>query len=388
MDNRVYVISCHDYAEAGRKVPELLEWMGGMNHYVSPGETIILKPNLLQMASPERAVTTHPDIIASVGRLVSESGANPVIADSPGAGLANSRAVLKMLYQICHMDRAATDGSAVLNWNLSTRVVSFPEGRLIRRFELIEPAAEADGIINLCKMKTHSFMGMTGAVKNLFGVITGLTKPGYHAKLQDTGRFAGMLLDLMDLVSPRLSIMDAVIGMEGNGPHAGSPRHVGYLFAAINPLAIDVLVSECMGLPPEKNAVLSEARNRGLSPLRMEDLEIIGERPSPIPIPDFRLPDTFFTGAGFGMLPPFLAKTALSLIRNGITMRPYIHKDRCIACGQCSRACPVHVISINNGRFAQINHNACIRCYCCHEMCPENAISLKQGWLSPILGRL
>jgi len=249
---------------------------------------------------------------------------------------------------------------------------------LIKRFEIITPVLEADGLINLCKLKTHGFMSMTGAVKNLFGVIPGRTKPGYHAKLSHPDRFAAMLLDLAEYISPRLSIMDAVIGMEGNGPSGGNPKKAGFLLAATNPLALDVAAGEMMGLRKKDNPILSEAERRGLKPVYPDDIELVGADFKDLKIPGFVLPKTIVKGSGFG-IPSVLGNLVRSLLVKAATLKPVINRDKCTACGACRDACPVKVITLIDNCYARIDPKNCIRCYCCHEMCQYDAVELRSS---------
>lgn len=389
MEKSVYVVTCPTYQQAEEKIARLLEMMGGIERFVRPGEKIALKVNLLRPAKPEQAITTHPAIAAAVGKLVKQTGAVPVIVDSPGGGHQHTKKELDKLYRTCGMYQAA--GKAGIEASLDTRyeVVSFPEGKLIKRIEVITPVREADGVINLCKMKTHMFMFMTGAVKNNFGIIPGISKPGYHAKLADTGHFAGMLLDLAAYVKPRLSIMDAVLSLEGDGPGtAGTPRQAGLLLASVNPLALDVVASEIMGIPRSQNPVLLEAEKRGLAPTTISEIEVIGADIRDIRIPDYKMPSTILGGIGFGLL-NWWQKMLVPLFKNGMSVAPSVIKKQCIACGICRDSCPEHVITIEqNGRkYAKIHPQNCIRCYCCHELCPQKAIELKQSLLYRIVNR-
>ena len=168
VENNVYAVPCQNYQYIGEKIADLFELMGGIDRFVSKEETIILKANLLMAADPEKVVTTHPSLITAVGRLVKAQGARPIIADSPGAGYAHSKLTLKRLYRKCGMDGAAQEGAFEVNYDTSYQAVSYSEGTLIKRFEVITPILKASGVFNLCKLKTHSFMRMTGAVKNIF----------------------------------------------------------------------------------------------------------------------------------------------------------------------------------------------------------------------------
>ncbi|MGD9344688.1 MAG: DUF362 domain-containing protein [Candidatus Aminicenantes bacterium] len=378
---KVYIVHCEDYDLAEKKMVELIEKMGGIDKFVSPNESVVLKTNLLAAAKPEKAVTTHPAIVSSVARMAKDINALPIIADSPGSGYPYTGKMLERTYRTTALDQVAEEVGVDLNFDTSFQIVSYPDGKYFKRFEIITPVHKADTVINLCKLKTHGFMHMTGAVKNIFGVIPGLTKPGYHAKLQTKSHFANMLIDLCDYISPRLSIMDAVIGMEGNGPHSGETRAVGLIIASTSPLAIDVVAGEIMGLPKDKNPVLVEAEKRGLSPVTLEELELIGADPQDLRISDFKLPSTVpgLHDRIFGRLYP--------IFRNAFSVSPRIIESKCVSCGTCRDACPMHVITVVDKTPARIDTKNCIRCYCCHEMCPHDAIELHSSRFYRLLNR-
>jgi uncharacterized protein (DUF362 family)/NAD-dependent dihydropyrimidine dehydrogenase PreA subunit len=383
MDNTVYIVQCKDYSDIDNQTAALINLMGGMKRFAKSGEKIVLKPNLLRNAGPDTAVCTHPSLIAAVGGLAKAQGAKPVIADSPGGGYRYIKKTLNSIYDTSGMQEAARQAGIELNWDTSSRPVSSPEGTFIKHFDIITPVIEADAIINLCKMKTHVFTGMTGAVKNIFGVVPGLSKPGYHAKLQDVQRFAGMLLDLVQYVSPRLSIMDAVVAMEGDGPGAGDPRPVGLLMGSTNPLALDVVANEIMGLDRLKNPVLLEAERRALNPWRLEDVEVIGENVAGVKVADFKPPQISAGKFGYDRMPWYL-RLIEPMFKNAFTARPRVIWHRCIGCGTCIEGCPVGAVSWVKEK-AYIDDEKCIRCYCCHEMCPEEAIGLFSSWLNQLI---
>ena len=384
MDNTVYIVTCKDYKQIQAKLTDLMDLMGGMQRFAHSGEKIVLKVNLLREARPEAAVTTHPSVVAVVARLAKQEGATPIIADSPGGGYRYSAKTLDKIYRTCGMHQAARQAEVEVNWDTTARPVSYAEGQLTKHFDIITPVYDAQAVFNLCKMKTHVFTGMTGAVKNIFGVIPGLSKPGYHAKLNNVQRFAGMLLDLAAYVSPRLTIMDAVVAMEGDGPGAGDPRPVGLLLGSKNPLALDVVAGEIMNLDRTRNPILVEADRRGLSPIRIEDIEIIGADLAAVQVPDFKQPQT--SARRFGLDPgPWYQRMIEPMFKHAFTVRPKVMWHRCIACGTCIEGCPVEAISFVKER-AFIDDDKCIRCYCCHEVCPEEAIGLYSSWLYRLIG--
>lgn len=377
---KVYVVRCESYEQAEKKTAELIDLMGGMQSFARPGENIVLKPNLLAASEPDRAVTTHSAVVAAVARMTKASGAEALIVDSPGSGYPYTEKTLRKTYTATGMDEAASSAGVALNYDTSHEVVSFTGGSRFKRFEIISPILRADAVFNLCKLKTHSFMFMTCAVKNCFGVISGLSKPGYHAKLQERSHFANMLLDLAAFVAPRISILDAVVGMEGNGPHAGETRPIGLLLGSSSPLALDVVAGEIMGLPQTSNPVLIEAERRGL-PASLGQIELVGIEPSELKAAGFKLPPTIpkMHERLFGLLYP--------IVKRGFSVKPRILAGKCESCGACRDACPVQVITVERDSPARIDHSGCIRCYCCHEMCPHDAIELHSGLLYRLLNR-
>ena len=383
MDNKVYIVKCQDYEGVEDKVKALLNLMGGMGRFAKQGESIVLKANLLREARPEQAVSTHPSMVAAVASLAKEQGAVPIIADSPGGGYRYTAKTLDKIYHTSGMHQAAEQAGIDVNWDTTARPVSYPDGILTKHFDIITPVVEANGLFNLCKMKTHLFTVMTGAIKNTFGVIPGLSKPGYHAKLQDVQRFAGMLLDLSQYVSARLTIMDAVWAMEGDGPGAGDPRQVGLLIGSENPLALDVVANEIMGLDRKENPIILEAERRTLKPNRLEDIEIIGANLAEVIVPDFKPPQLSAGRFGYDRMPWYL-RMIEPMFKNAFTVRPRVIWHRCIACGTCIEGCPVEAIDFVKEK-AFIDDNKCIRCYCCHEMCPEEAIGLYSSWLYQLI---
>ena len=239
---------------------------------------------------------------------------------------------------------------------------------------------ECDVVISVPKLKTHGLMRFTGAVKNLFGTVPGTIKAGYHVKLQTADRFAEMLLDLVSFVRPALTVMDAVVGMDGDGPSAGRPFPIGAIMAAADPVAMDVAALSLVGHDPMSVLTVSRAVERGWTTGQAGDLEVVGDNLATLRVGGFRLP------AGgrseMDMVPTFLLPLGTRLL----VASPHV-TARCIGCGLCIENCPVQTIAQVDGR-ARIQLADCIRCYCCHELCPEQAIELHQPWLGRTLANL
>jgi ferredoxin len=182
--------------------------------------------------------------------------------------------------------------------------------------------------------------------------------------------------------------MDAVVAMEGDGPNSGTPRHVGWLLASANPLALDAIAGEMIGLPWAQNPLLVEAEARDVFPANAVDVQLEGATLDELRVKDFAHPSARAAGVGIAEA-TWWQKPVTWLMRQALTARPLVTQERCVACGACIRACPMDVITLEEtggGRCAQIDDSGCIRCYCCHEMCPEDAIELYTGLLGRIAG--
>lgn len=374
--SRVYIARCPNYdrrtVEAALR--ESLQAFTGDQALIEPGQRVILKVNLLQGQPPEKAVTTHPALVAAVARWVREAGATPIIADSPG-GLFTPR-VLRRVYRVSGMMAAAEEGGAILNYDIGSVRLPCPEGHLIKMVDAMKVVVEADAIISLPKLKTHGLTLFTGATKNLFGTVPGLTKAGYHTKLPIVHEFSEMLIDILSYYKPVLTIMDAVVGMEGDGPSGGDPRHIGLLLTSTDGVALDVVATSIVGMSPLDVPPIAAAARRGLSSGRVEDVEILGNRLDEVKVAGFKRPRT--ASRDVKKLPAFVR----GWVTRQLLASPHAG-SRCTACGVCVENCPVQAITIVDER-AYMDLTLCIRCYCCHELCPEGAVELHQ----PLLGRL
>jgi uncharacterized protein (DUF362 family)/NAD-dependent dihydropyrimidine dehydrogenase PreA subunit len=369
---KVSIAKCDSYdaAKVRSAVEESVNLLGGIGQFISPGDKVFLKVNLLMPKAPDDAVTTHPSVVKAVIQLLEGAGAKVVVGDSPAMGFTKQR--LEKCYKKSQMYEAIEGTKAELNWNLGTVRVSYPEGKLIKNFEIIEVAASANKIVSLPKLKTHSFTIFTGAVKIHYGLIPGYSKAAYHAKLPDAKDFSEMLLDVALWAKPALVIMDGIIGMEGAGPSGGDPKKIGAILASADPTAMDVVATTLVKMDPLGVPTISNAVARGISTGKIGDVDVVGAS-----LEDFAEVKFKCTKAKVSNLP---AAAPEFLIRRW-TRRPVPDPARCIACGECARMCPKKCIKIEaKGTvkpIAVMDYKKCIRCYCCHEICPEKAVNLK-----------
>lgn len=375
----VHIARCDNYEPGAvdSAIREGIEALGGIGQFVLPGQRVLLKPNLLRPASPDRHITTHPEVVRAVANMVVEAGATPIILDSPGGP--HNWVYLRTLYRTTGMAEVCESTGAELGLDTRSTEVSFPEGRRAKRIDMLALAREADLIINLPKLKTHGLTLLTGATKNLFGLVPGMSKLAYHSKWPDVGHFGDMLIDVLQCCAPRLTIMDAIWGMEGNGPSGGSPRQAGMVLASEDGVALDIVAAAAVGIDPLLVPPLRAARERGLTTGRPADVAVSGLSLGNARLhPPFVLPETL-PGEGSGLL-----QRIARLWPTGYLSAYPASNGACIGCGVCARACPVEAISIVEGR-AIMNLDKCIRCYCCHELCPHDAIDLRRKALAAFL---
>lgn len=372
MKKTVAIVRCGAYKDTDvlEAVKKSIGLLGGIDRFVKKGERILVKPNLLAAKPVETAVTTHPAFVKAVILLIKEAGATPVVGDSPGMGSAQKVAQKSGILDICR------ETGAELIELKELVVAENPGGHTFRRLEVSKEALGFDGIINLPKLKTHVQMYLTLGVKNMFGCVPGKLKPQWHLSSGvDSKDFAGMLLDLYYFLSPRLTIMDGIVAMEGNGPGSGDPRALGLVFASENAVAMDTVIARVLGCKASSVPILKAAIGRGLKESDISNIAVCGESMESVLVHGFRFPP--LTGVNFAdKLPYFLDRH----LRKALTSRPHIDKVKCSLCKVCVEVCPPEVMS-KSGQMIDINYDRCIRCYCCQEMCPQGAITAREGWL-------
>ncbi len=351
-------------------IQTLLQPLGGMAAFVKTGARVVLKPNLVFGRSENKAVNTHHSVIRAVAILAREAGAGTiVIGDSPGYGSA------RMAAKQCGILPVAEE--------LGIELVEFTprehidQERFFPRLELAEQLLTADCIINLPKLKTHGQMLMSMAVKNMFGAVPGARKFQWHYRAgRDKMFFARMLNEIALAVRPTLSVMDAVLAMDGKGPGSGRARPADFLAAAADPWAMDAILMDVLGIERNRLFTLAEAEQRGLD--WWHEARAVGADPSELRPRDWDIPE-LITSQMHGKFVEKHLPSIAAWLRNRITPPPFAKKN-CTKCGYCITICPVKAIRESNGGIA-IDSKACIRCYCCHELCQHDGMDMARGGL-------
>ena len=379
----VVLAPCADYSEQTVKpaLEQVLAPLGGLD-WVTSGMCIAIKANLVSFLKPEKAATTHPALLCELVRMLAERGADVVVGDSPG-GLYTA-AFVNRVYAATGM-KAVEQAGGRLNHNFEEKDTEYSDAKVCKRFRYTAWLDEADVIIDFCKLKTHGMMAMTCGVKNMFGVIPGTMKPEYHFRYPDPRDFARMIVDLNEYFKPRLTIVDAVECMEGNGPTGGAPRHMGALVAGENPHMVDLVCAELIGLKREDVPTLEAALERGLIPENIEELSIHGDMDA-FAIKDFQRIVTgnshLFSGDGKSLS----GRLTGAFLNKVLAQKPLLTPAKCIGCEVCYNICPVKAITMVDKK-PQIDRKKCIRCFCCQEFCPQSAMIVHRTAIAKLLDR-
>ena len=372
----VALVKCEDYSQENveKAFEELLPMIGGLD-WVTKGMKIAIKANLVTFMKPDEAATTHPALLIELIKRLVERGAEVTVGDSPG-GPYNSL-YLNRIYAVTGMNELKKYG-AKLNQNFEQEIAKCPNAVAAKEFPYTAYLKEADVVINFCKLKSHGMMGMSAAVKNLFGIIPGTIKPEFHYRYPNYEDFANMLIDLNEFVKPKLCIVDAVVGMEGNGPTAGVPKNIGALLASRNPYKLDYVCSKIIGMSKENVPTIEESFKRGLIPENVEDITCNTN------VDDFIVSDfdtrKVHKRLSFDDSSKLFGKLAKKLLRSV----PNLNSKDCVGCGKCAEVCPAKAISIENKK-AKIDRKKCITCFCCQEFCPKGAMKVKRPIIAKML---
>jgi len=373
MSSSVSIVKCENYDKEKvlSGLRRAIDFIGGIEKFVKKGDRVLLKPNLLYGKAPEKAVTTHPAIVEGVIKIVREAGGIPLLGDSPSIG-GLTRAADK-----AGLKKVANELDCPL---VEFNRPSFPlknDDRFFKQLEIDQAVFDADVVINLPKWKTHIMMLLTLGVKNLFGCVPGPKKPLWHLKAGDDRKwFARVLVDLYQTIRPSLTILDGIVGMEGNGPGSGTPISLGLILASDDALSLDQIVCDLLKLPRENLLTNRVAFELGLG---KEGIDLFGEPPGALTLPRFKLPALSEPDWN---LPGFLKRA----LKNALTSKPVVQKEICSICNRCVDICPPKTLKRKNEELV-FDYGKCIRCFCCQEICPEGAITVKPGWAIKMFGR-
>jgi len=320
-------------------------------------KTVLIKPNLLTQNRPEQHTITHYSLIDALCRILSEKNCKILIGDSISF---YQQGLTRKAFATSEIDVVANKYGATL--------IAFEEEQVVRITrdlrglkELYVPKIllEADMVIDACKLKTHGSLRLSGAIKNMFGCLPGGYKQKIHRWLDDEFELSDVFLDIHRVVKPALSIMDAIVGLDGGPTALGRPVKVSRIIASSNAIALDVIAAKMIGYDPEKLPILLQAKKRGMIK-NFEDIQVLGEI-SPIKFKKLVKKDLNRTFNKDGI---FIKDTYVDLS---------IDDSKCTRHKSCIYACPVDAIKEVHGKIV-LDTSVCINCYYCTFVCPEKAI--------------
>jgi uncharacterized protein (DUF362 family)/Pyruvate/2-oxoacid:ferredoxin oxidoreductase delta subunit len=325
------------------------------------GKRVLIKPNVLRGSEPKEAICTHPAVLRAVVDKVETMGpASIVVGDNPGMF---SYGANEESFRIAGLTDAAK--GYYQNIGIESKQVDFNPD-FLAKVSVSKVVLETDVIISLPKFKTHGLTVITGAIKNSYGLLPGAQKAKLHKAAGSPYRFHEMLVDVFRLRKPELFIMDAVVGMEGNGPASKDLREIGLILASDNAVAMDAVVATIMGCDPNRLRFLQKAKEAGLGDYDLNTIQLIGELKQ---LPDFKLPP--LGGEAIAG-----SEAVQNLLHSRIVLRPQADPDLCSGCGTCVDQCTVSALSMV-GDLPQVDADTCITCFCCQELCPEKAMTLR-----------
>ena len=369
----VYVEN-YEYSNVLTAVKKGIDLIGGIDKFIKTSDKVLLKPNFLAAEVAEKSVTTHPSVFNAIGTILTEKNISVSYGDSPGIGKVDGIAKKSGIYSV-----AERLGIKLVSFD-EKETVFFERGKQNKSFTIAKTIKEHDALISLPKLKTHALTTLTGAIKNQFGCVPGTLKAQFHLKIPDLNNFTKMLVDLNELINPKLIIMDAIVAMEGNGPRSGSPRKLNVLLFSSDAIAIDAVASRIVSLNPKDIPTVKNGFLSGFGVKSEDEIKIVGDNIEKFIVHDFEMPHK---KRSILRLLSSMTNTKLGKkIFNTFLSKPVIIENICVKCGVCVEVCPVTPLALNfekNGKTSppEYDYSKCIKCYCCQELCPHRAIKLK-----------
>lgn len=367
---KVVIQECRDYQldNLMLKINEGIEKLGGWDLFIRPGDRVLLKVNLIGPKPSESAAVTHSEFVRSMIRILKQRGCEVWVGDSSGGAIGGIALTGKSFKVAGYEKVAEEEGASIKNFDSEGVVEVISESKYEEKMYLAKPIFDADVVINLPKLKTHSANIYTGAIKNVFGCIPGLRKAKYHKMAPNPEDFGEIIADIHQKGKFQLHIMDGIWAMQGEGPTAGEVYSGNKILMSTDPLALDTVAVKMLGIEIEDVPILAAARRRGIGESQLENITIDGDYKNIPRLGNFKLPKRYKSSKRRN-------DKALTMVIDFFKTKPKINRKKCRNCNLCVESCPVEAI---NRDTKEINYNICIECMCCHELCIPKAVELKR----------
>lgn len=370
MSSRVSIVKCASYdAElVTAAVRKSIDLIGGISNFIKPASRVLVKPNLLMAKPADFGITTHPMVVRAVVRLLKEIDCRIILGDGPSVW-GNQIENIEEVYVSTGIAQVAKDEQIEL--------VNFDKRRMRDKFPLTIQLDNCDYLVNIPKFKTHGLTLLTGAIKNLFGLVSGTFKTELHKKYFSQEDFARILVDVFEQSKPALTIIDGIVAMEGDGPgSSGKLRQANVLVASQDCVAVDTVLAKIMSIDPLSVLTTKEAASRKLGIADIKAISVLGEKLEDATGKPFLLPTASLTS--------YIPAPIANFIKSFIKYRPYVLQRNCIKCFACVKACPEKIIHKRKEKL-HFDYAKCIACFCCQEVCPERAIQVKKSLLAKLM---
>jgi len=374
--SRVALVRCSSYGteDLAGAVRRSFDLVSGPGAELKPGTKVFVKINHLSPhAPPDRAICTHPLFLREILNVLLERKVRPTVGDDVNFRIGDEF-IDSGFRPVC-----AELGVPLVNLREAGFSCVPVKGKVLEEVYIAKPVLEADLVLNLPKLKTHSLTAFTGAIKNMYGTIPyGLRLEGHH-RFPHIDEFSRMLVDVFSAVPRQLVIMDAVVGMDGEGPSAGAPKKIGLMISGTDAVAVDAVAARVIGHDPLGIFTTAEAQDRGLGVADLSRIEVVGARLEEVVCSNFRR-----SQAAIKVLRHWLPSFLYAQASGQLILTPEVIPSRCTTCLDCLNACPAAAIRVVQDK-AWVDEGQCLHCLCCHEVCLHRSIRLKQKPLGRLI---
>ncbi len=367
----VILQECKSYNldEVTNKINNGIEKLGGWDKFVKTGDRVLLKINLIGPKSSDSASITHCEFTRVMVRILKGKGCIVWIGDSSGGAIAGMAPTAHSFQASGYEKMAKEEGAEIKNFDREGVVKVISESRPEEKMFIAKPIFDADFVINLPKLKTHSAAIYTGAVKNVFGCIPGLRKAWYHKSAPEPVDFGEIICDIHKAGRFHLHIMDGITAMQGEGPTAGEVYNANKILISTDPLALDTVGAKMIKINIDSVPILATAKKRGIGEGNLDKITLDGDYKTIPTLEGFKLPKRFRSNKSRNNKP-------VIKVIDFFKARPTVNINNCRKCNMCVESCPVQAI---NRETKKINYELCIECMCCHELCMYKAVELKSN---------